>query len=85
MKCSSLLSGLQTPLTAIVCTMLYLGLSGMNARAQNPGARLIRYEVQPEFQVTFRQAVNDYVVTSLQAETNVLSEAYYEQTDTTVL
>ncbi|SEM77012.1 Pimeloyl-ACP methyl ester carboxylesterase [Chitinophaga rupis] len=48
-------------------------------------ARLIRYDVQPEFQATFRQAVSDYVFHSLQSETNVLSEAYHEQGDTTVL
>ncbi|KAA2239087.1 alpha/beta fold hydrolase [Chitinophaga agrisoli] len=48
-------------------------------------ARLIRYEVHPAYQAAFRQAVSDYVAHSLQSETNVLSEAYYEQADTTVL
>ena len=48
-------------------------------------ARLIRYEVQPEFQAAFRQAVSDYVSHSLKSETNVSSEAYHEQADTTVL
>lgn len=48
-------------------------------------ARLIRYEVQPESQSSFRQAVSDYVFYSLKSENNVLSEAYYEQADSTVL
>ena len=51
----------------------------------NAVARLIRYEVQPESQAAFRQAVSDYVFHSLQSETNLLSEAYHEQADTTVL
>ena len=73
--------------TAIVFTSMYFLLSGAYASGQNNKvvARLIRYEVQPEFQAAFRQAVSDYVFHSLKSKTNVLSEAYYEQADTTVL
>lgn len=65
--------------------LLKIGKDEQPDRVDNVVARLIRYEVQPEFQVQFRQAVSDYVSHSLKSETNVLSEAYYEQADTSVL
>jgi quinol monooxygenase YgiN len=73
--------------TAIVFTSMYFLLSGVYASGQNSKTitRLIRYEVQPEFMAAFRQAVSNYVFHSLKSETNVMSEAYYEQLDTTVL
>ena len=72
---------------AIVFMSMYFLLSGVSASGQNSGvvARLIRYEVQPEFQAAFRQAVCNYVYYSLKVGANVLSEGYYEQADSTVL
>jgi quinol monooxygenase YgiN len=43
------------------------------------------YEVQPGFLPAFRKAISNYVIHSLKSETNFLSEAYYEELDTTVL
>lgn len=65
--------------------LLKIGKQEKSDRSDNIVSRLIRYEVQPEFQAAFRQAVSDYVFQSLKTETNILSEAYYEQTDSTVL
>lgn len=65
--------------------LLKIGKKEQPDRQDSIVARLIRYEVQPEFQAAFRQAVSDYVFHSLKLETNVLSEAYYEQADSTVL
>lgn len=48
-------------------------------------ARLTRYDVAPDHQTAFRKVVSDYVVYSLGQESNVLSEAYYEQEDPSVL
>ena len=73
--------------TAIVFTSMYFLLSGTYVSGQNNKVitRLIRYEVQPQFQAAFRMAVRNYVFHSLKSETNIMSEAYYEQADTTVL
>jgi quinol monooxygenase YgiN/pimeloyl-ACP methyl ester carboxylesterase len=65
--------------------LLKIGKQEKPDRLNSVVARLIRYEVQPELQAAFRQAVSDYVFHSLKSETNVLSEAYHEQADTTVL
>lgn len=48
-------------------------------------ARLTRYDVKPDHQAAFRKVVSDYVGRSLLQEGNVLSEAYYEQDDPSVL
>ncbi|MBT1687628.1 putative quinol monooxygenase [Dawidia soli] len=48
-------------------------------------ARLTRYDVKPDYQTAFRNVVRDYVSHSLGRESNVLSEAYYEQEDPSVL
>jgi quinol monooxygenase YgiN len=48
-------------------------------------ARLTRYDVKPDHQTAFRKLVSDYVHHSLNQESNVLSEAYYEQEDQSVL
>ncbi|MCD9019202.1 putative quinol monooxygenase [Parachryseolinea silvisoli] len=47
--------------------------------------RLTRYDVKPDHQTAFRKVVSDYVVRSLGQDSNVLSEAYYEQEDPSVL
>ncbi|HEY5749268.1 MAG TPA: antibiotic biosynthesis monooxygenase family protein [Chryseolinea sp.] len=48
-------------------------------------ARLTRFDVKPDHQTAFRKVVSDYVGRSLDQESNVLSEAYYEQEDPSVL
>jgi quinol monooxygenase YgiN len=47
--------------------------------------RLTRYEVKPGFRIVFRQALDDYILYSLKQETNIMSEAYFEQQDTSAL
>lgn len=79
--------------TCIAAATLLLTMNGMNAKAQhtiqsdssNVAARLIRYEVKPELQVAFRKAISDYVLYSLSMQSNILSEAYYEQDKPSVL
>lgn len=48
-------------------------------------ARLTRYDVKPDHQTAFSKAVSDFVHHSLNQQSNVLSEAYYEQGDHSVL
>jgi quinol monooxygenase YgiN len=47
--------------------------------------RLIRYEVKPRHRVPFRKLVKDYVRHSLNQKVNILSEAYFEQEEPSVL
>ncbi|KIC95453.1 antibiotic biosynthesis monooxygenase [Flavihumibacter solisilvae] len=66
----------------------FTSLNVLQDSTSEPGqfaARLIRYDVQPASLAAFRTAVRNYVIHSLQSEANVLSEAYYEQEDSTVL
>lgn len=53
--------------------------------SSNAVTRLTRYEVKPAFQMVFRKAISDYVLYSLDMESNILSEAYYEQDKPSVL
>ena len=90
MKTSKLLT---VSKTGIAIVALLLTMNVMNAKAQqkdqpvtgNLAARLIRYEVRPEFQLVFRKAVSDYIMHSVSSETNILSEAFYEQDKPSVL
>jgi len=47
--------------------------------------RLTQYHVKPAFQAKFREALSNYVFSSLKAKGNIMSEAYYEERDATVL
>ncbi|WP_084138168.1 putative quinol monooxygenase [Chryseolinea serpens] len=85
---------------AIILTVLLL-LCQTNPKAQHPydavvkesngnqanhfAARLTRFDVKPDHQTAFRKVVSDYVSRSLHQESNVLSEAYYEQEHPSVL
>lgn len=76
---------------AIILTMLFL-LCQLPPKAQQSMrnqsdivARLTRYDVKPDHQTAFRKAVSDYVHHSLNQESNVLSEAYYEQENPSVM
>ena len=65
MKANKFLTVSKTGLAA----MLFITLNGLNTKAQESNqmnnnkmvARLLRYEVKPEFQVKFRKAISDYV------------------------
>lgn len=84
MKANKLLTVSKTCLAVV---MLFLVLTGIKTKAQNLNqmdhtkatARLLRYEVKPAFQAAFRKAISDYVLHSLNMESNILSEAYYEE------
>jgi quinol monooxygenase YgiN len=41
--------------------------------------KLTRYEVKQAYQEQFRKALSDYVLHSLTVESNIMTEAYYEQ------
>lgn len=79
---------------ALVLIMLLI-VNSISTRAQNPHpedrsnsnvvVRLTRYDVKPEHQAVFRKAVSEYVLYSIPLPGNILSEAYYEQEDPSVL
>lgn len=48
-------------------------------------SRLTCYKVKPQYQAELREAISAYVTHSLADENNIMSEAYYEQQDSTVL
>lgn len=89
MKANKLLTLSKTGLAAAA---LLLVINAPETKAQNSNqpdtnvvARLIRYEVEPGHQASFRKAIGDYVLHSLSMETNILSEAYYEEDKPSVL
>jgi quinol monooxygenase YgiN len=77
----------------LAAAILTLTLNGLHSKAQNlnqsenskVAARLIRYEVKPEFQTAFREAISNYILYSLKTDGNILSEAYYEEDKPSVL
>jgi quinol monooxygenase YgiN len=79
--------------TSLAAAVLFFTLNGLDVKTQNSNqsadirvaARLIRYEVKPDFQTAFRKAISDYVLYSLSMESNILSEAYYEEDKPSVL
>jgi quinol monooxygenase YgiN len=77
----------------VIFTALFVSC-GIFATAQNlskekvtPGgpknqemiAKIIHYEVKKEFQEKFQKALSDYVLESLLNDSNIMSEAYFEQ------
>lgn len=48
-------------------------------------ARIIRYEVKKEYQTEFQKAISDYVQESLLNNHNIMSEAYFEQENQSVI
>ena len=66
--------------TGLAAALLFFTLNGLDANAQNShqsgnsrvAARLTRYEVKPEFQEVIRKAISDYVLYSLEFESNIL-------------
>lgn len=79
--------------TGLATAALFFALNGSDVKAQNsipPGstntaARLTKYDVQPKHLNAFRKAISDYVFYSLTMESNILSEAYYEEDKPSVL
>ncbi|RYF93830.1 MAG: hypothetical protein EOO00_05895, partial [Chitinophagaceae bacterium] len=65
--------------TAMIFTMIDVQAIGQHI------ARLTRYEVKPASQEDFRKAMSAHVVSSLKNPSNILSEAYHEEADTSVL
>lgn len=51
----------------------------------NTSTRLIQYEVKPAQLAAFKKAVAAYVLHSLRLESNILSEAYYEEEKPSVI
>ena len=48
-------------------------------------AKITRYEVKKEYLEKFYKVLSDYVLESLQQESNIMSEAYFEQDNQTVI
>jgi len=73
--------------TGLVAAILLPLLNGLDAKPQNSdrsdnsnvAARLICYEVKPEFQEVFRKSISEYILYSRRKAGNILSEAYHEQ------
>lgn len=51
----------------------------------NPVVRLVQYKVTPVYQAKCREALGEYVYSALKAEGNIMAEAYYEESDSTIL
>src|SRR6187399_1863381 len=90
MKTNKLLTMVKTHIAA---ASFLLTMSGANAKAQhtvqrgnnNVVARLIRLEVKPQFRVVLHKAIKDYILYSLTTKGNILSEAFYELDNPSVL
>ena len=89
MKTILLFSGLGKHLAFIT---VFFMLWATNAPAQNTRqtekeiiAKLTRYEVKSGYREPFRKALSDYVLHSLAMESNIMSEAYYEQENQHIL
>jgi quinol monooxygenase YgiN len=55
------------------------------AKHSETAARLTRYEVKRQHRAAFRKMANKYVHHSLRQKSNILSEAYYEQENPSVI
>jgi quinol monooxygenase YgiN len=68
----------------MVMGVLFISLTCLQVNAQQV-ARLIRYDVKAESTADFRKAVSGHVMASLKDPSNILSEAYQEEADSSVL
>jgi quinol monooxygenase YgiN len=65
---------------------LYKGkVTSVALKNQDMIAKITRYDVKKEFQEKFQKAVSDYVSESLLSDGNIMSEAYFEQDNQTVI
>ncbi|MFT3912309.1 MAG: antibiotic biosynthesis monooxygenase [Ferruginibacter sp.] len=79
--------------TVLAAALLSFTISGCDTEKKNSNqpsdsnvvTRMIRYEVKAEYQSAFQKKISDYISYSLDLESNILSEAYYEQDKDTVL
>lgn len=93
MKSKMLLRVAQRPFATIVAILSILFFTSTNAQDipvteslnNDQVARLVRYEVKAAQQETFRKVISEYVIHSMKQESNILSEAYYEEENTSVL
>lgn len=69
----------------LVIIAILLMLPVFHLHGQNIVAKLTRYEVKKNYKERFRKVVSDYVQHSLTIESNIMSEAYYDQKDPSVL
>lgn len=67
-----------------IFTVLF-SLQSTLASAQNETAKITRYEVKEQHQEKFQKAISEYVQKSLSNESNIMSEAYFEQNNKTVI
>lgn len=90
MKTAKLLAYSKKGITAAA---LLLTINSFDAKAQDTSqtesqsiaVRLTKYEVKAAFQNVFRNAISNYISYSITVESNLLSEAYYEQDNPSVL
>jgi putative intracellular protease/amidase/quinol monooxygenase YgiN len=54
-------------------------------KQQQVVARLTCYEIKPEYQDQFRKAIADYVSYAISVESNIMTEAYYEKENASIL
>lgn len=69
-------------LTAVTSLLMAAFPAGL--KAQGKIARLTCYEVKADFRDSFLSVLNDYVTYSMKQESNILSEAYYEEDNPSV-
>lgn len=62
---------------------LITAMPGHNS-VQDPIVRLVQYKVKPDYQAKFKKALSGYVNSSLKAAGNIMAEAYYEESDSTI-
>ncbi|KOP37480.1 hypothetical protein DBB36_14760 [Flavobacterium sp. WLB] len=67
-----------------IFTVLF-SLQSTLASAQNETTKITRYEVKEQYLEKFQKAISEYVQKSLSNESNIMSEAYFEQNNKTVI
>jgi quinol monooxygenase YgiN len=77
--------------TTLIFTALFLSI-GTFATAQNSDrkeeeivAKITRYEVKKEYQAEFQKVISNYVLKSLSNDNSIMSEAYFEQNNKSVI
>jgi quinol monooxygenase YgiN len=84
MKLSTFFPGRKVKALVTVVAAIFFSLIYLQGTSQQV-ARLIRYEVRSGSQVVFMKAMSHYIEQSLIDPANILSEAYHEESDTSVL
>ena len=55
------------------------------SKNQKMVAKITRYDVKKEYQEKFQKTLSEYILKSLQNDSNIMSEAYFEQDNQTVI